>query len=328
MDYAQPQSNLLAILDAHSGECQNWIYSNYIDLAYSNVHKFIEFLPFFEDGFLNCPWLTTSIMSRSSINNKYLDCIDFLIDCIDMERYIYGVFNVSHILHDKEVYPFHQIFIYGYDKEAEMFNVADFLFETKYSFKAIPFDDIRKAFYDVKESDDYLTFGGGMLLINYYPRGSALYQDLNIPFIINSISNFVNSENPMERYNMRFYPKEPIFDVFGLEIYNMIMSEHMRMDDRWDRRIAYSIYSHKLLMSKRIEYFVTKKLVSKDLLSDFSDILSKSNILVSLFLKANIVSNDKRVKIIKSVENIFNELKIAEINYYPKLIEQLKNHVK
>lgn len=331
IDYAQPQSTQLAILESHEDDfekhSQNWIYSNYIDLVYSEKLDFIEFLPFFEDNFFSSPYLTTTIISREIIKRNYIDSIDFLKRSIDLEQYIYGMVNFKHIAKSQGQNYFHQLFIFGYDEEENVFHVGDFLFGTKYCFTTVPFEDIRSAIDDIREEEDDLTFGGGLLLISYNSNGKKLYQGLNISHIISSLTKFMNAQNPMDRYDSKFYYQQPLFTTYGIDIYKSIIERNLDLNKYWDKRIAYAIYSHKKLMKMRLEYLADNTLISNVLCESFNGIFELSQRLVSLFLKANMVDREKKYAIVQKIKVLLTELYRQEKDFYPKLIISLEAHV-
>lgn len=74
-----------------------------------------------------CPWLLRQHLSRQLVRNFNKDICTFLMDCIDMNNYIYLLLDQAQFL-DIESFFSHDSFIFGYDEERDIFHIADFTF--------------------------------------------------------------------------------------------------------------------------------------------------------------------------------------------------------
>ena len=50
----------------------------------------------------------------------------------------------------------HELFIYGYDMDKEVFHVGDFTFKDHYSYNTVSFEDVRRGYDDITASDDHM----------------------------------------------------------------------------------------------------------------------------------------------------------------------------
>ena len=122
----QWHATLFSIL-SDDDNAKKWIFSNYIQLRCYNIQEIFtgddmllaDIMPG-SSSLKECPYLITSIMTKQQIESYTGNIIDFIIKTIDLDGYIYGVFDEARILSDYDVdYKFpHELFIYGYNMDA------------------------------------------------------------------------------------------------------------------------------------------------------------------------------------------------------------------
>ena len=118
---------------------KEWIYSNYIQLRCYNIEEIFtgdemllaDMMPG-SSSIKECPYLLFSLMTKEQVESYCGDIITFIIKTIDLGGYVYGVFDEAKILCDTGAdYKFpHELFIFGYDKDKQEFNVGDLHSET------------------------------------------------------------------------------------------------------------------------------------------------------------------------------------------------------
>lgn len=247
----QWQANTFAILSNYP-ETTPWILSNYIQLQLTanENSSYVDFYraPTFEFS----PWLCNQFLKRETVQYFKKEICDFFIDSINLNNYIYAVFDQAHFLQGYESLP-HDLFIYGFNEESEVFYVADFTFKEKYSFAEVSFSQIEKAYYGIKENDDWLYGGkGGLSLLSF--NSKATY-DFNIMLVIELFEEFLLGKNSYEKSREISHQSPPC--VFGLEVYPKLAEDLIRVKNRWqevDYRPFHVIYDHKILMLQRIKY--------------------------------------------------------------------------
>lgn len=86
-------ANLLSILSNYE-ETLPWIYNNYIQL-WSDTHGlFFDFWPK-SNIIFDCPWLYNQTLKRETIAGMSTNLSQFFVDAIDLDNYIYGIFDES-----------------------------------------------------------------------------------------------------------------------------------------------------------------------------------------------------------------------------------------
>ena len=135
---------------------KKWIFSNYIQLRCYNIQEIFtgddmllaDMMPG-SSALKQCPYLMFSLLTKEQIQSYCGNIIDFIIKTIDLNGYVYGVFDEAKILCDAEVdYKFpHELFIYGYNRDEEVFYVGDFTFQDHYSYNTVSFSDLERGYH-------------------------------------------------------------------------------------------------------------------------------------------------------------------------------------
>ncbi|MBC8560714.1 hypothetical protein [Fumia xinanensis] len=101
----------------------------------------------------DCPYLTVYRYDRTWFHEQNQDIIAFIKWNIDSDKYIYTDVCKKFISEYRSNNPerMHDLFIYGYDDEAQILFGSDFFHGEKYQNINVSFDDYRKAFEAVEE---------------------------------------------------------------------------------------------------------------------------------------------------------------------------------
>ena len=150
----QWHATLFSIL-SEDENARKWIFSNYIQLRCYNIQEIftgddmllMDMMPG-SSSLKQCPYLVFSLLKNEQITSYCGNIIDFIIKTIDVHGYVYGVFDEAKILCDADVdYKFpHEMFIYGYNRDEEVFYVGDFTFNDHYSNNTVSFADIERGY--------------------------------------------------------------------------------------------------------------------------------------------------------------------------------------
>lgn len=247
----QWQANTFAVL-ANYPRAKPWIMTHFIplQLTLNEGSSYVDFYrtPTFEF----CPWLLRQHLNRQLVRHFNKDICTFLMDCIDMNNYIYLLLDQAQFL-DIEFSFSHDSFIFGYDEERGIFHIADFTFKGKYSFEEIPFEQMRRAYEGIDDEGDWLYAGkGGLSLLQINDR--AAY-DFNLNYVIEQLEDFLNGESPSDKYRELGYTTNPC--VWGISVYEELILEMTRIrigQNAEDGRPFQVIYDHKILMLERIDF--------------------------------------------------------------------------
>ncbi|KWX84181.1 hypothetical protein AMQ83_29655 [Paenibacillus riograndensis] len=247
----QWQANTFAAL-ANYPQAKPWIMTHFIplQLTLNEGSSYVDFYrtPTFEF----CPWLLRQHLSRQLVRHFNKDICTFLMDCIDMNNYIYVLLDQAQFL-AIEYFFSHDSFIFGYDEKRCIFCIADFTFTGKYSFAEITFEQMRRAYEGVDDDGDWLYAGkGGLSLFQFNDR--AAY-DFNVNYVIEQLEDFLNGRSPSDKYREMGYMTKPC--VWGITVYEELIFEMTRIrigQNAGDSRPFQVIYDHKILMLERIDY--------------------------------------------------------------------------
>jgi hypothetical protein len=318
----QWQANLLAVLTTEDTSWP-WIYSNYIMISCSEERDkgknpmWLDFIPSGPYAMVDCPWVKASVIEKELIQTNTIK--EYLINLIDKDYYIYGFFNETELLErafDDTFY--HDLFIYGYDKEKNIFNVADFTFKEKYSFETGDIDKVCKGFLDssIKYFEILYAKGGLLLLKKNYLDTYEFDRCL--------VHNYFNSYiDPGDFFDIRSVRTQYFINTkYGIDVYDMIVeiTNSLYENNLYDVKTLHNLYDHKVLMVSRIEYMLNNGYLDMPMssLNDFIDIRNKSEILWRLTLKMRASQkrdDDKRDYIANELINIKN----MEVELYKKV---------
>lgn len=332
----QWHATLFSIL-GDDDNARRWIYSNYIQLRCYNINEIFtgndmllaDLMPG-SSSLKQCPYLITSLMTKEQIESYTSSVIDFIIKTIDINGYVYGVFDEAKILCDVAVdYKFpHELFIYGYNTEKEIFYVADFTFTDHYSYSTVSFKDVERGYSVITASDDHMfkdDYKGTRGLYVILKNNNARYYDLDIELIKTTLHEYLESKDTKNHFRMlrnRFNDT-----TFGVDVYDKLIETidkqlHAEEPD-FDIRALHIMYDHKVLMHERLKYLMANDFIPMDqaLLDEYLSVventLTARNLLVRISITDEIDRADRFPKYL-------NAAKETEIKVLTKVLEQLE----
>lgn len=300
-----------------------WLYNNYISLwiyakkcvrGYMGDFKYDMNSDYYEQ----CPMLKNEIIELIKTDN----IIEIIKDSINENKYIFAEVDTYYIDFwwletDTKIHSSHEMIIIGYDDEQKVVIVADF-FKHVYSIKEIPYLDFRRAFDAnmgyIRERDNVDTVN---ILSFQYSRNENY--TFNIDRTRNMISDFLYSkENTINDESDLFIVHEEV--VYGIECLERIVEylEYCISEDDWlNYKTIHIIYIFNDVMCARIEYMIENQYLSRNekikrIYNEFNDLVHKTVILRTLFMKYNIKKEQKYGKIIiEKVKDMFAQLEIS-----------------
>lgn len=316
------QAALFSVIETLE-KSNDWIYNNYIQIHCNpdgpNISQmYLDFSYCSGNALLSCPFLHTQHFNRN-ILDSFKSIKEFIIYSIDLGYCIYLFANESHFISNLKSDPFyHELFIYGYDWESNLFYVSDFTFTGVYSRQTVAMDKICSGILDVDKKHDYLLENaGGILLLKY--------QDCNYEF--NQLSayqlflDYLNGRNSFEY--VRYKPHAEI--VFGLNIYPMIKKHILYCYEchiKQDVKLLHNLYDHKVLMVNRIKYFIEKGFLKMQAgyLETAIEIMDYCNQLWTVALRDNVrnglSSTEKLCNLVQNIED-------KEYQLYSMIVQQM-----
>lgn len=314
-------ANLFSVLSGTKNYYE-WFLNNYIQLWFRTDNNILDFyMPFMPQL---CPLLYCQKLSREFMNiSLKINIKDFLINCINEKYYVSIVLDEYFIpispFFKKRHHP-HEVLIYGYNCKLNLFYIADFFKNRKYSYSQAPFNLIEKAYYSVKQQDDYLN------AIHLYKHNEEAKFDLSITNIKKGIGNFLNSVNPSYQFSNYEQPKNDGW-IFGKNIYSYIKDYLIRRGEagkQVDARIYHVLYDHKKCMALRLKYLreINYSYVSEELVKLIENVEMLSLIIRNMILKYNLTM---RSEILKKVITKIDQLEDIETNILSQLLINLND---
>lgn len=299
------------------GEDENakkWIYSNYIQLRCYNIPEYTsgdeillcDMMPG-SSAMKECPYLIFSLITKPQIESYCGDVIAFIIKTIDLGGYIYGAFDEAKMLSDAEIGDFkfsHELFIYGYNMEEEVFYVGDFTFKDKYAYTTVAFDAVKRGFDVLTATEDHVfkdDYKGTRGLYVIQKNVESKYYDIDAVLIKRTLQEYLNCEDTKDHFRMM----RNRFDdtVFGIDVYDALKTRvnkqlHQEEPD-FDIRALHIAYDHKVLMNNRLHYLMANEVIPFDqtMLDEYAqvvdDMLAARNLLVRISVTGEIDAGDR-----------------------------------
>lgn len=287
------------------GEDENakkWIYSNYIQLRCYNIPEYTsgdeillcDMMPG-SSAMKECPYLIFSLITKPQIDSYCGDVIDFIVKTIDLGGYVYGAFDEARMISNVSVdYKFaHELFIYGYNMDEEIFYVGDFTFKDKYAYTTVSFEAVKHGFNDLTAAEDHVLrddYKGVHGLYVIQKNVDVKYYDVDKVLIKRTLEEYLGCKDTKDHFRMmrnRFTDT-----VFGVNVYESLKErvdkQLHREEPDFDIRALHIAYDHKVLMLDRLKYLMANEVIPFDqtMLDEYAqvvdDMLAARNLLVRI----------------------------------------------
>lgn len=295
-----------------------WFYSNFVqlispkDIATNRDSQFDFFNKYFLFGYpQGIQPLKNQMIKRGLLSKNYTGGVkQFIIDCIDLGRYIYtwaDEYDISSKFSYRENHIFHDIFIYGYDLEKNCFHTLGFGTDMKFSSHLIPFEQLHSLedtfdYWDIKifvleRNDQFNDSNIDLSLLNIWLNDYLRSVDSSFRYRPLIYSYGFNSENGDLRYGISVY--------ICLEEY--LESVKIGQSSR-DIRPFHILWEHKRIMAERIKYLIDNAYIEDDGLLEKAEQLEKNvlsirNLLLKHFMmKTDIPEQHMKEKLLAAKE--------------------------
>ena len=332
-------SALFSILSIDEN-AKKWIFSNYIQLRCYNIQEIFtgddmllaDIMPG-SSSLKECPYLITSIMTNQQIRSYTGNIIDFIIKTLDIGGYVYGVFDEARILSEYDVdYKFpHELFIYGYNLDEEVFYVGDFTFKDHYSYSTVSFKDIEKGYDVISAPEDHMfkdDYKGTRGLYVIFKNTDTPYYEVDLRFIRDTLREYLNSVDSKDHFRMM---RNRFTDTtFGINVYDRVLDrirEQMaKPEPDFDIRALHLMYDHKVLMFERIKYLMANGYLkyNEDIIRSYGVVVK--NMLTARNLLIKISLNDNVAEAVK-FKQYFNIAKEKELGVLLEILAELDNKI-
>jgi len=323
-------TNVSAIIGQNEN-IMNWIYSFNIQssafIATENDYTdiFFDFTPN-DLSIFECPFIKIEIVSREFIAKKYDSFYEFIVESVNMGRYVYGVLNQYWFFDEKEYRPlYHDTFIFGYNKLDNTIDLADFTFTGKYSTIKIPAQSVNKAFEDVPVSDDNVLMNNGGFIL--FSKADDVIFDFDVNLVKRLLTAYLHPKSYYDistwrvnhRMNAKGTPWHGAVPWYGIDVYEVLIDRVQKLSNERitfsDIRNMHVLYEHKKLMFSRVVFMVESGYlsISKDEIDRFEKLSNEVNFVKMIMLKESVkdrMSDDSFRKCINTLQYIVGEEKI------------------
>lgn len=315
---------------------KKWIYSNYIQLRCYNIPEYTsgdeillcDMMPG-SSSMKECPYLIFSLITKPQIESYCGDVIDFIIKTIDIGGYVYGAFDEARMISNVGVdYKFsHELFIYGYNTNEEIFYVGDFTFKDKYAYTTVPFDAVKRGFDVLTAKEDHVfkdDYKGTRGLYVIQKNVDNKYYDIDPVLIKRTLEEYLECKDTKDHFRMmrnRFSDT-----VFGVNVYKALKDRvHKQLEAEepdFDIRALHIAYDHKVLMLERLKYLMANEVIPFDqaMLDEYAqvvdDMLTARNLLVRISITGEIEAGTR-------IAGYLDSAKEKEIAILGKVVKQL-----
>lgn len=321
MIYSYPvHLNHLSIISINS-DYEPWFYSNYIQLScppeFPNDRT--KIVNFFNYDYIN-PFYSYSPFTKeykTSRLEKPEQIIPYFKELLSNHRYI-NIFVDDFYLTFRPAYKLwhipHELFLFGYDKTAELFHVLGYDTSGRPKEFTVFFYELEAAYMGASNLlENYTT--STWMHYDYQFEYNKIQYGINLSNIINLLESYINSTE------FELMPGT----VCGVSIFNLIKEYYYNYYyslTYFDVRPFHLLLEHKNLMYKRMQYL--QNYFSLDLsyyISSLFDLQQNYLTLRNKLIKCEISKNRMQTDLFfKTIDSLVDK----EIQIYSKLIKELK----
>ena len=315
----------MSIIQQHPN-FEEWLVDNYIQLSFDedNINKgvIIEFLG---GTIFDSVELLDYVDSISEKKNYYMNdlhIIEYIINCIDNEKYVYTMLNEFYVPY-RECYQNsefeHDCLIIGYSKEREILYLIGYDEYRQYIESEIKFNEFCKAFRtaDLVLKEIKMNKKGyeGSLEKFFCRIRDYLYSyDCR-----KNLQNYIDDSNEKAFFSVKYAVHGKIY--FGINTYGKILEYLQQVVEQkyeLDIRALYILYEHKKCMYKRLGIIQGRiEFNILDIISTYEKLVEETKIIVNLGIKY-ILSN--KLECISSIMGRIKECEMKEVENLKELL--------
>ncbi|WP_018753411.1 hypothetical protein [Paenibacillus sanguinis] len=282
-----------------------WFHSNFIQICYDSKSNWF----FFENHNVldTCLWLENCKLTRDTIQRRYSNVTEFVIESIDSDFYAYFLVNpycISAFNSDEQ--GIHEILIFGYDLENEWVYIANNFENGKYIKSKCTFQELENSFHHV--AFDWV----GIRL--YRKNDPEMKVKFNEEYVLRSLKAYLDGTPSLMQ------PSPPswwTYDcTYGIEVYNKLASQIIAGIEQEsfdiDIRAFHLFWEHKKCMVLRIQYMLEEhgKVLLRSLLKQYIELQERTFVLRNVAIKYNIMKNKSIIQtLISGLQEIMEKEK-------------------
>lgn len=230
--------------------------------------------------------------------NLFDSFFDFVKYLIDKDFYVLAFVNYG-VLRRRDSQITHETFVYGYDEERKMFNIADFqLNNSGYKFTEISSEHLEKAFYSVKEKTGVNT--GAFFDQRTTDQVIALTpnDDIEVEFcpqlFVSKIEQYLNKQKLYVNYRpLHVYLKsnDDVEDYWGISFYEglkRLLLCRMKKGNWVDYRQFHLLYDQKNSILVKLKFLINLYNISEAYQYEWQKIVDQTFLVRNMIIKYNI----------------------------------------
>lgn len=326
-------ANMLSILQTNPNT-ESWIANHFVNIF---INRDGIFDNFYDRNmfFYGCPWLQVNQIRREVVLRICHRITDYVKALLAEGFYVYAVGNTEHIpAYHSEHYWAHNIFIYGYDDELQLFYISDFFVNGKYERATCSYDELEMALQTSNMNRHFVNLIYGIKL-------KEIEYVFELDWLNEMLKEHLNSENLFCKYRTRqdeeYYSNKEgnkyyhfTFSemkakyYFGISYYDKISEMVLDNSPKLMRPLDL-IYEHKLMMSNRIEFLHQNGYLAGEdyilLSKECKRLIDKTLVLRNLWIKYRMTMGSlNSTKSLKRVYDYVLESKNLDIEFTKHLI--------
>jgi len=213
---------LSVILNYQEG--YEWLYCNYIQLIYDEV-DLKNSIRFYTPDYNGTTWrplnttLCYQLLERNTILDLNINVVDYITYAIDNGFYammFVDEFYIPNRWAYKKMPYHHVLFIYGYDKENEMFYTAGYDARMTYTTDLLSFENFVEGFKNDKES---IFFENNCIRLMKHDIARYKYK-FSPSVVVEQLEEFLYSKDSSLKYGTDFTKQR---NVFGIKTYDALI---------------------------------------------------------------------------------------------------------
>ncbi|UNK15971.1 BtrH N-terminal domain-containing protein [Paenibacillus sp. N3/727] len=315
---------------------QPWIHTSYIQLFIAkhylnDLQEYrLDFYPDLMIAYNNMPWLMYKHSDKVLLDQLGVDIHRYLITQLEREYYVVTYVDEFYI-HNSICYQqnhfVHDIFIYGYDLDRQIYHVAIFDKNRQFTMQEVTFEQFGQAYASQdKTTHSLISSCKRMEPLDYegskYGSGVGRF-DFDLQLMIDVLTDYLEGRNSTERLRIQ---QQPMEGYFGVEIYPYLQEFVTRVIEgvqNFDVRQLHILWEHKKMMVARIKYLQQLGYLQEEtsLLSEAERLEKQAYTHRNLMLKG-FMSNNRNI--LQPLVHSLEEMLIAEKALITQLIEELR----
>lgn len=326
-------ANMLSILQTNPNT-ESWIANHFVNIF---INRDGIFDNFYDRNmfFYGCPWLQVNQIRREVVLRICHRITDYVKALLAEGFYVYAVGNTEYIpaYHNKRYWA-HNLLIYGYDDELQLFYISDFFVNGRYERATCSYDELEMALQTSNMNRHFVNLIYGIKL-------KEIEYVFELDWLNEMLKEHLNSENLFCKYRTRqdeeYYSNKEgnkyyhfAFSemktkyYFGISYYDKISEMILDNSPKLMRPLDL-IYEHKLMMSNRVEFLHQNGYLAGEdyilLSKECKRLIDKTLVLRNLWIKYRMTMGSlNSTKSLKRVYDYALESKNLDIEFTKHLI--------